>query len=74
MKKNELKGEKKMTKMTITEWVNSILHNDENATDEELRDFFVANGLTLEQAEQAIEQRGECLRDMFYEAKIRGVK
>lgn len=61
-------------KMTMSQWINATLHNDEYSTDEELLEYFEANGLTAEQAGQAVEQRHECLMDMFYKAVVKGIK
>lgn len=61
-------------KMTVLEWINTTLHNDEASTDMEMRSFFIENGLSPDQADEAIGQRNKCLMDMFYHATVKGVK
>jgi hypothetical protein len=50
--------------------VNDQLHNNENATDEELVEFFLENGLTQEEADRAIDQRQTCMLNFLYVAEI----
>ena len=50
--------------------VNDTLHNNESASDQELVDYFVDNGLTLGEAWYVICQRDKCLQDMYYEVKL----
>lgn len=40
-----------------TYWVKSTLSNDENSSDEELRAYFIENGLTEADADQWISKR-----------------
>lgn len=60
--------------MTVTQWINATLHNDEASSDQELIGYFMTNGLSCDQAHEAVDQRNKCLNDMFYEAKVKGVK
>ena len=56
---------------TLEDWVNSVLQNDELATDEELIEFFMSEGpMGQEEAEDAVSQRGEALRDRHYRVEI----
>ena len=46
----------------LLDWINAILHNDENSTDDELVDHFVKEGgLTIEEAKRFVAQRDKCL-------------
>jgi hypothetical protein len=60
---------------TLEDWVNAVLQNDEIATDEELIDFFMSEGpMGREEAEDAVSQRGEALRDRHYRVEMSGGK
>lgn len=48
------------------DWVNATLHNDESSSDEELVRFFVNGGLSVDVAQNAVNQRDKCLNDMHY--------
>jgi len=46
----------------LIDWINSILHNDESSTDQELVDHFVKEGgLTVDEAKRFVSQRDKCL-------------
>lgn len=49
-------------------WVNATLQNDEFSTDNELVEYFIKGGLTLQESQKAVSQRDKCLNDIFYEA------
>jgi len=51
-------------------WINAVLQNDELSSDEFLVNYFIANGLSIENAEKAISQRNEALKDAHYEVKL----
>jgi hypothetical protein len=51
------------------EWVNTILHNDEVSSDEELIAHFVKNGISEEEAKRLVPQRYACFVNMFYKVK-----
>jgi hypothetical protein len=56
---------------TLEDWVNAVLQNDELATDEELIEFFMSEGpMGREEAEDAVSQRGQALRDRHYRVEI----
>lgn len=56
---------------TLEDWVNAVLQNDELATNEELIEFFMSEGpMGREEAEDAVSQRGEALRDRHYQVRI----
>lgn len=59
-----------MNSFELVRWVNAILHNDESSTDEELIEHFRKGGLTQQEAQKAVSQRNECLKDIFYEVEF----
>jgi hypothetical protein len=54
----------------LLKWVNATLHNDEASIDEELIEYFKNNGLTQQEAQNAVNQRNKCLNDIFYEVQL----
>ena len=57
-----------MNRSELLRWVNATLQNDEFSTDNELVEYFINGGLTQQEAQRAVNQRGKCLNDIFYEA------
>ena len=51
-------------------WINSVLHNNEVATDEELTFYFIGAGLSITETDKIISQRNEALKDIHYQVKI----
>ena len=45
--------------------VEDVLSNDESSSDEELLDYFIANGLTEAQARQALTNRSQYLCNLY---------
>ncbi|MGE0371796.1 MAG: hypothetical protein AB7Q01_07900 [Gammaproteobacteria bacterium] len=45
--------------------VEDVLSNDESSSDDELLDYFIANGLTEPQARQALTYRSQYLCNLF---------
>ena len=49
--------------MELTEWIKQVLSNDEDSTDAELRELFVANG--VENVDGWLARRTEALSSPF---------
>lgn len=45
-------------------WIEGVLSNDENSTDEELQAYFQGNGLTAQQAKDVVAHRSTYLNDI----------
>lgn len=50
-------------------WIEDVLSNDENSTDDELVEYFQANGLTSQQAKSVIEHRLTYLNDIVFDGQ-----
>jgi hypothetical protein len=48
------------------EWITSVLVNDENASDEEMLQYFIENGLSQAEAEKVMAQRNDALKDPLH--------
>jgi len=48
-------------------WIEGVLSNDENSSDDELRDYFQANGLTARQARDVVSHRAAYLDDIVFD-------
>ncbi|HFT6976974.1 TPA: hypothetical protein ACGRP0_004150 [Stenotrophomonas maltophilia] len=48
--------------LTVKEvvWIEQVLSNDEDSSDEEILAYFVTNGLTLDQATSVMAHRDDC--------------
>jgi hypothetical protein len=51
-------------------WINSVLHNDEVSSDEEIVQHFISEGVSEQRARAAVAQRQECLVDMFHVVRV----
>jgi hypothetical protein len=58
----------KLTNQDI-HWIEGVLSNDEASTDEELVDYFQANGLTLQQARDVVSHRATYLDDIVIDGQ-----
>lgn len=58
-----------MIKQDDIRWIEQVLSNDENSTDEELVDYFKANGLTERQAIWAVSHRDAYLNDVVFDGQ-----
>lgn len=47
-------------------WIEDVLSNDEESSDEELRMYFVANGLADEQAQAVLVHRQDYLLNIYF--------
>ena len=50
-------------------WIEQVLSNDENSTDEELVDYFQQNGLTAQQAQDVVAHRDAYLNDIVIDGQ-----
>jgi len=50
-------------------WIEQVLSNDENSTDEELVAYFQQNGLTAQQAQDVVSHRGAYLNDIVFDGQ-----
>ncbi|WP_303749306.1 hypothetical protein [Stenotrophomonas pigmentata] len=48
------------------EWIEGVLANDENSTNEELVEYFTGNGLTADQAQAVVQHRDDYLNDIVF--------
>ena len=55
---------------TSRRWIEAVLNNDENSTDDELREYFLKNGAIKSDVDKALAQREKCLTDFHYKLKI----
>jgi hypothetical protein len=51
--------------MELIIWIKQVLSNDEESTDVELRDLFLSEGATGQQADEWIARRSEALSSPF---------
>jgi len=51
-------------------WISAVLQNDENSSDDELKEYFVKNGLTIEESERVVAQREKALNDPYYRLQL----
>lgn len=50
-------------------WIEGVLSNDENSTDEELVAYFQSNGLELQQARDVVSHRDTYLNDIVIDGQ-----
>lgn len=50
-------------------WIEQVLSNDENSTDEELVAYFQQNGLTNQQARDVVSHRDAYLNDIVFDGQ-----
>lgn len=50
-------------------WIEQVLSNDENSTDQELIAYFQANGLTAQQAMDVVSHRDAYLNDIVFDGQ-----
>ena len=48
-------------------WIEGVLSNDENSTDDELLVYFQVNGLTADQASEVVAHRSTYLNDLVFD-------
>jgi hypothetical protein len=51
---------------TKQHWIAAVLLNDETSTGEEMRDYFIEQGLAPDEAEFYVRQRGDALLEGLY--------
>lgn len=51
-------------------WINSVLHNDEVASDEEIVQLFISVGVSEQRAQAAVAHRQECFIDIFHVVRV----
>jgi hypothetical protein len=51
--------------MDLITWIKQTLSNDEDSTDEEIRELFIAAGMTWQQANEWLARRTEALSSPF---------
>ena len=50
-------------------WIESVLSNDEESTDDELVAYFQDNGLTAQQAQDVVAHRATYLNDVVFDGQ-----
>ena len=56
---------------TKLNWISAVLLNDETSTDKEMKDYFMQEGLTEQEAEFYLNQRNRALlEDLNFELKV----
>jgi hypothetical protein len=57
---------KLLTEKSKRDWITSVLVNDENASDEEMLQYFIENGLSQAEAVKVMAQRNAALKDPLH--------